>query len=378
MTDGPTDGPGEPLIEIEEIERFLLGSKRSLNRVQVAGKAGVDLDLAQELWGQLGFPHADDDDVAFTKADVTALKTTNELISMGILTPDSQAALVRTWGRSFARLAEWQVNLLAEVALEADPEDPGSQLGHLMDDVLPRVEKLQNYVWRRHLASAAGRLLGAPDGVGSTSTMAVSFVDIVGYTSQSKNLSDSALVDWVENFEDEMTRIVVELGGRIIKTIGDEVLFVTDDPRAAAEVALIVTEKGADDEDRFPDVRAGIAYGDVVSRLGDVFGPTVNIASRLTTVARPGTVLVDRGAYEAMSGPLAEDSTETVEMEAQDEGLGISKILERAADELAELSPYTKAGDYSFRRMPRRSVKGYARLEPWVLRRSRSATEGAD
>ena len=373
-----TDGPEEPLVEIEEIERALLGSKRSLTRVQVAGKAGVDLDLAQELWAQLGFPHAADDDVAFTKADVTALKATNELISMGILTPDSQAALVRTWGRSFARLAEWQVNLLAEVALEADPEDPGSQLEHLMDDVLPRVEKLQAYVWRRHLASAAGRLLGASDGVGSTSTMAVGFVDIVGYTSQSKNLSDSDLVDWVEHFEDEMTRIVVELDGRIIKTIGDEVLFVADDPRAAAEVALIVTEKGADEDDRFPDVRAGIAYGDVVNRLGDVYGPTVNIAARLTTVARPGTVLVDRGAYEALSGPVAEDSTDTVEMQAQGDGLGITKILERAADELAELSPYTKAGDYSFRRMPRRSVKGYARLEPWVLRRSRSATERSD
>ncbi|MGH3361646.1 MAG: adenylate/guanylate cyclase domain-containing protein [Nocardioides sp.] len=373
-----SDGPDEPLIEIADIERALLGSKRSLNRIQVADKAGVDLDLAQELWAQLGFPHAADDDVAFSKEDVTALKRTNELIAMGILTPDSQAALVRTWGRSFARLAEWQVNLLAEVALAADPEDPGTQLNQLMDEVLPRVEKLQNYVWRRHLASASSRLLGTADEVGSTSTMAVGFVDIVGYTSHSKHLTDRELVDWVDNFEDEMTRIVVELGGRIIKTIGDEVLFVTDDPRAAAEVALIVTERGSAEEDDFPNVRAGIAYGDVVSRLGDVFGPNVNIAARLTSVARPGTVLVDRGAYEALSGPLAEDSTETVEMSAGDDGPGISKILDRAAEELSELSPYTKAGDYRFRRMPRRSVKGYARLEPWVLRRSKGAVSESD
>lgn len=371
-------GPGEGLPAIADVERGLLGSERSLTRIQVAEQAGVDLDLAQELWQQLGFPHAADDDVAFTEQDVTALRMTDELIRMGILTPDSQAALVRTWGRSFARLAEWQVNLLAEVALAADPEDPGAQLTNLMDEVLPRVEKLQDYVWRRHLGSAAGRLLGHADEVGSTSKLAVVFVDIVGYTSQSKSLSDTELVDWVEHFEDEMARIVVELGGRIIKTIGDEVLFVTDDPRASAEVALIVTEKGADEEDKFPDVRAGIAYGDVVSRLGDVYGPTVNIASRLTTLARPGTVLVDRGAYEALTGPLAEDSTETVEMSVSDDAPSISKILDRAAEELAELSPYTKAGDYRFRRMPRRSVKGYSRLEPWVLRRAKSATQDAD
>ena len=109
-----------------------------------------------------------------------------------------------------------------------------------MDQVLPNVEELQAYIWRRHLASAANRLLGEAGSTASAprSTMAVGFVDIVGYTSQSKNLTDAELVDWVEYFEDEMTRAVVELGGRVIKTIGDEILFVADDPRAAAEVAL--------------------------------------------------------------------------------------------------------------------------------------------
>jgi adenylate cyclase len=241
--------------------------------------------------------------------------------------------------------------------------------------VLPRVEKLQAYIWRRHLAGAAGRLLSqaGEDGVGTTSTMAVGFVDIVGYTGQSKTLTDSELVHWVENFENEMTRTVVDLGGRVIKTIGDEVLFVADDPVAAAEVTLIVTERGEDPEDEFPRVRAGVAYGEVVSRLGDVYGPTVNIAARLTSVARPGKVLVDRGAYEVLSGPIAEDSVDTAELPAAEEETQLSKILDRAADELAQISPYTQAGDYRFRRLPRKSVKGYSRLEPWLLRRSKEA-----
>ncbi|HEX5861370.1 MAG TPA: adenylate/guanylate cyclase domain-containing protein [Nocardioides sp.] len=369
---GNTDGV-DPLDWIEEVERALLGSKRSFTRKEVAEKAGVPLEVAQELWQQLGFPRTADDDVAFTKEDLKALQRTNDLISLGILTPDSQSAMVRTWGRSFARLAEWQVNLLAEIAIAG--EHPQERLSELMDTVLPRVEKLQSYVWRRHLEGAASRRLAqvADEGPGTTSTMAVGFVDIVGYTGQSKTMSDSDLVHWVEYFENEMTRTVVDLGGRVIKTIGDEVLFVSEDPVAAAEVTLIVTERGEDDDDEFPRVRAGVAYGEVVSRLGDVYGPTVNIAARLTSVARPGSVLVDRGAHEVLSGPIAEDAVDTVEMPTADESLGLSKILDRAAEELAQISPYTQAGDYRLRRLPRKSVKGYSKLEPWLLRRSKEA-----
>jgi adenylate cyclase len=363
----------DPLDWIEEVERALLGSKRSFTRKEVADKAGVPIEVAEELWQQLGFPRTADDDVAFTKEDLKALQRTNDLISLGILTPESQAAMVRTWGRSFARLAEWQVNLLAEIAIAG--EHPQERLSELMDTVLPRVEKLQSYVWRRHLEGAASRRLAqvADEGPGTTSTLAVGFVDIVGYTGQSKTMSDNDLVHWVENFENEMTRTVVDLGGRVIKTIGDEVLFVSEDPVAAAEVSLIVTERGEDDDDEFPRVRAGVAYGEVVSRLGDVYGPTVNIAARLTSVARPGSVLVDRGAHEVLSGPIAEDSVDTVEMDTADESLGLSKILDRAAEELAQISPYTQAGDYRLRRLPRKSVKGYSKLEPWLLRRSKEA-----
>ena len=310
----------------ETVEELLLGAAPHLTRGQVADRAGVPLEVAEQLWRLLGFARAADDDVAFTDADVEALRLTHDLMELGILSPDSQAALVRTWGRSYARLAEWQTTLLADVATEGD--DPGRRLTELAGSVLPRVESLQSYIWRRHLASATGRAL-AVESTGTATDLAVCFVDIVDYTSQSKLLDEADLVGWLEHFENQATGMVVDHGARIIKTIGDEVLFVADEASAAAEVALLMTERRAMD-DRFPAVRAGIAYGAVVSRLGDVFGPTVNIAARLTSVARPGTVLADRGLH----------------------------------DELAEGSPY------SFRRTRRTSVKGYARLQPWALRRA--------
>jgi adenylate cyclase len=313
---------------LDAIEELILGEAPHLTRLQVTERAGVSLDVARELWRLLGFPEQDDDDVAFTEADVQALRYSHDLMKLGILSPERQAALVRTWGRSFARLAEWQTRLLTEVALESD--DPVDQITSLTEEVMPRLETLQNYVWRQHLAKASRRMM-TTESLGSDVTqLAVGFVDIVGFTSRSKELSDLELVTWIEYFEAECSAAVNDHGGRVIKNIGDEVLFVADDVAQAAEVALLLTGRGADEEDDFPSVRAGIAYGEVVARLGDVLGPTVNIASRLTSIARPGSVLVDDGGHDAL-----------VESEA-----------------------------FGFRKLRRTSVKGYERLQPWALRRA--------
>ncbi len=86
-------------------------------------------------------------------------------------------------------------------------------------------------------------------------------------------------------------------------------LLVADDVAAAADIALEMTRRGEDEDDRFPRVRAGIAFGPVVSRLGDVFGPTVNIAARLTSVAPPCTAVIDLGAYQALSGGRTSTTT---------------------------------------------------------------------
>lgn len=350
---------------LDDIERYLLGAHPSLTRQQVAEASGVPLDVAEELWGQLGFPHTDNDDIAFTERDVEALRATSELVTLGILQPDSQSALVRTWGRSFARLAEWQVGLLAGIAL-AD-EDPQARLDQLVSEVLPRVGDLQDYIWRRHLESAAQRLLPTVDSGSDQTPTAVVFVDIVGYTSQSKNLDETELVDLIEVFEDETTRAVVAAGGRVIKTIGDEVLFVVDDAWAATEVALTLTGRGEDEDDEFPRVRAGTAYGPITRRLGDVFGPTVNIASRLTSVARPGTVLVDRGAFDVLT-------SQDLPPDTAPDGTPLARLIDRAAEELAELSPFAEHGDLKFRRLRRVSVKGYRNLEPWSVRRGSTRT----
>ena len=319
------------------LEEHLLGERPRLTQHEVAAQAGVPLETANELWHLLGFAHVADDDPAFTDADVRALRLTSDLIRLGVLGQDRQDGLVRTWGRSFARLADWQVALLASVAAELGA-NPAEGLLAVSDEVMPRVEELQSYVWRRHLLSAGARLL-AEQTSGPTTTLAVCFVDIVGYTSRSRNLSDRELVGWLEAFESAVLELTVDRGGRIIKNIGDELLIVADSAAVMAEIAVELTRRGADPDDPFPAVRAGIAYGEVVTRLGDVFGPVVNIAARLTSVARPSAVLVDRGAYEELTG--------------------------RRDDADDESDQHT--GAYRFRRLRRVSVKGYSRLQVWAL-----------
>jgi adenylate cyclase len=218
-----------------------------------------------------------------------------------------------------------------------------------MDEIVPAIESLQSYVWRRHTLGVGARLLhsalresdageGDADGADSVvasevdddaTTMGVGFADIVNYTQQSRSLSRSELTHLIDEFESRALEIVSEHGGRIIKTIGDEILFVADDAAGIARIGLELIEEPERKGD-FPELRVGLAWGPALSRLGDVLGPVVNIASRLTSTSRPGRVLVDKALADELDG---DDS-------------------------------------FKLRRLRRTSVRGYRRLEPWGLQRA--------
>lgn len=323
------------------IRDLLLGQAPTLTRFDVVEQSGVDLATATALWRLLGFPRVADDAVAFTPLDVEALRESAELMRLGVVSMDSQAALIRTLARSFARLAEWQTQLITEIRLQSAATD--TEHLALVEEVLPKIEAFQDYIWRRHLASASQALIAGEDSAEAGELLAIGFVDIVGYTSQSKKLDQSELIEWIENFESAVTGVVIDHGGQVIKTIGDEALFVTTGAREAAEIALILTARGRDEDDDFPAVRAGLAYGNVVRRLGDVFGPTVNIASRLTSVARPGTVVADRGVHDVLCPDHAPDTT--------------------------------RAEDLALRRIPNVNVKGYGRFDCWAVRRTKASRQ---
>src|SRR5699024_2333773 len=122
---------------------------------------------------------------------------------------------------------------------------------------------------------------------------AVGFGDMVSYTVLSRTMSGSTLDQMVLRFEQTCAEIIVVGGGHLVKTVGDEVLFNAEAPEAVADIALALAQALSDDP-VLPSARVSVVWGRVLSRLGDIYGPTVNLAARLTALADPGTVIVDQ------------------------------------------------------------------------------------
>ena len=285
-------------------EETLLGGPRRYTRVQVSEATGVDRDRAHRLWMAMGFAEVGDDEAVFTDGDIEALRTWNALVESGRIAIEEEVPHARVMGQTLSRLAEWQAReVIARTGVLAPGEGgrpPGA--AGLADTLLPVIEHLQSYVWRRHLAAAYERILLAPPSELSAATMTVGFADIVGYTRTSRHSAIEDLAALLETFEEDTSEAVVGNHGRVVKMVGDEVLFVTDRPADAAEIALRLTSPGRP-ELGLPALRVGIAAGRVLTRFGDVYGPVVNLAARLTSLARPGTALVDAelaGALRAM------------------------------------------------------------------------------
>lgn len=287
---------------IARTEEFLLGGPMRYTRHQVCEQAGVPLDQARLVWRALGFATTADDDVVFTDADVAALRTVQVLVGTGAVEPADVAAIARLMGQSFYRLASTEGQFLLRRVLE-NPEALASEDSalDLVHRLAPAVGELQDYVWRRQMAAFLERLVtrAAADDEAAGQVMAVGFADMEGFTSRTRRSTEEELRDLLEEFERLTTDVVVQHGGHIVKAIGDEVLFIADRPVAAALIALGMRDAAAGSE-VVPDLRIGLAAGPVVMRMGDVFGSTVNIASRLTSLGRPGWILVDRGIAEAI------------------------------------------------------------------------------
>jgi adenylate cyclase len=288
---------GQPQPVGRQVERALLGGDRRYNRIQVTEAAGVSLDRARRLWMAMGFAEVGDDECVFTDGDVAALRVWNGLVDSGLVAQDDEASVARALSQPLSRLADWQAQEVLARARGLDT--PPDQLATLAEGLLPVIEGLQSYVWRRHLAAATGRALSATGDELSVRRSVVGFADIVGYTTTARHADIDELSALLEAFEKDATETIAAHRGRVVKTVGDEVLFVADEPADAAEIALHLADPARADAG-LPSLRVGMGMGQVLSRFGDVYGSVVNLAARLTALARPGTVLVDKELADAL------------------------------------------------------------------------------
>lgn len=284
---------GSSLAVVRQVRRAVLGARLRYTPVEISEAGGVDRELTRRLWRAMGFADVPDDEVAFSDEDLEALRRTSDLMARDGLEPADVLHLARVLGQASARMAESVVGFAIERVAEADPDRPApaSELLEELDDVVV-------YLLHRHLLDAVRRHLTERHGAEEGGTpLCVGFADLVGFTRLSQRLDERELAALVEGFEAAASDTVVVHGGRVVKMIGDEVMF-AGEPAGGVRTALELAE--AFDDPELPAVRVGLACGRVVTRAGDLFGPTVNLAARATALARPGSVLVSSDLFDVV------------------------------------------------------------------------------
>ncbi|MFC4054039.1 adenylate/guanylate cyclase domain-containing protein [Actinomadura syzygii] len=331
----------------KEIEELLLGGELRYNRVDAVRLAGVSREFSGRVWRAFGYPSMPDDAVAYTEGDVAALDRMRRLVDDGVLDEDGVIRLVRAFGQTMTRLAEWQVSLLrdmlAQEARDAASPEAVQTIVDVAEKHIGEFEPLVVHAWRRQLAAAGTRALAAAatrengDPAGRPLTT-VGFADMVSFTQVSRELEEIELARIVEWFEETAADIIASCGGRLVKTLGDEVLFSAETPEIGAEIALTVAA-AIQDETEVPDVRVGVAHGPVLPLMGDLFGTTVNLAARLTSLARPGSVVIDGELAGALEASTEFEVTRIVRRPVR--GLGIIQpyVLRRRRPGAAAVAP---------------------------------------
>jgi adenylate cyclase len=313
----PTGTMSAERLATKALEQRLLGGERKLRRREVAAGAGLSLLSARKLWRALGFPNLGDDDVAFTERDQSALSTIVDLVRAGKLTEEAAISVTRAIGQMTDRMVVWQIEALVEDMVHQQGVTDAVARKRLVNELPSLVDALEEmlvYSWRRQLNAGVQRLaVRAEAGLASSEegregdeddaplplARAVGFADLVSYTSLSRRMNEKTLAQLVQRFENKCAEIISVGGGRLVKTVGDEVLYIAETPAAGAEISLALSHAFNEDE-ILPQARVAMVWGRILSRLGDIYGPTVNLAARLTALADPGTVLVDSTTAAAL------------------------------------------------------------------------------
>ncbi len=283
---------GPPACWLAAVRRLL--GEPTLTGPEVAAAAGCSYEDARRLWQAMGLPPVPPGRRIFTDADVTIVRGVTAFMAEADVEPAVVTRITRVMGRSMAQVAEAFLMALRDRIARDSPsgsETVDERLAASVMRYVPATEPVLLHVWRHELLAGLLRLLGAVGERGEDHAVAVGFADLAGFTALAQQLDDPELAALVERFETLAYARIVERGGRVVKMIGDEILFAADDPNAAGEIALALVE-ACEADPLLPPLRVGVALGPVLAWEGDVYGPTVNLASRLVTMARPGTVLV--------------------------------------------------------------------------------------
>jgi len=281
------------------VER-VLGGRYTAEELEA--RTGLPASQMLRIRRLLGLPEPSPEDPVFGEEEVDAAESISLFLESG-LGEESIAEITRVLGEGMARLAATTAAAFVDAFLEpGDSEDEvAERFAMLAGQLTPAIDPVLRAAYKQHLAESVRRGMLSPaereaGEAGGAQEITVCFVDMVGFTRLGAELEARELGSLASRLA-ELATDVTEPPVRLVKTIGDAAMFVSPDPGAVVSVALSLLEavEAAD----LPSLRAGVASGTALQRAGDYYGHAVNLASRVTGAARPGSVLCTKEVRDA-------------------------------------------------------------------------------
>jgi adenylate cyclase len=297
------ESDGVPLDELREavaegrlalipLERALAPDQERFTFKQAAEAADLDEAFLADLVRALGLPMSKDEAI-FTSSDVEAAKTVSGFRAAGI-DDDSLLEITRVLGHSLSQVVAALRTTLAQAFFEeGDTEyDVATRWAVAARELNPILEDVVQYLLRAQQIAQLRQTVFDLAGLGTGSTkVAVAFADLAGFT----RLGEQVAADQLGSVAGRLTALATDRAQppvRLVKMIGDAAMLISNEPRALLDAVLDLLDAVEAEGEQFPPLRAGIASGEGLSRGGDWFGAPVNLASRITDKARPGSIVV--------------------------------------------------------------------------------------
>ncbi len=260
---------------------------------EAADRLGVSVEELTHAWHALGLSVSDGDQPVFSQVDIDGLAAWVAL--RAAVGDEATLTLLRVLGASMARLSEagsTAIRLgLPDIQMEySEDELTTARAYRAVGEFIPRLAVLMDAVFRHHTISARTYFEGVIRDNSASVICGIGFADLTGFTSLTQRLTPTELSALLVEFAAAVNDVVLADGGRVVKFIGDEVMWVSSTPEQLAKVALDLVEHPGAQEANL-QVRAGLGYGSVLAIGGDYFGTAVNLAARLVTAAAPGQIL---------------------------------------------------------------------------------------
>ena len=300
----------EGRLALLPVERVLTGKGPRYTSVEIAEKSGVEKDFLDRLWRAMGLAVADPDDPAYGEYDLEGARRIKTYREAGM--PDEALLEIsRVMGQGMASLAATIGNAFGETFLQAgDTErDLGMRYAEASRHLVPLLAPTLEHALRLHQREMVRQSviydveLESGEFVPDT-PITVAFADLVGFTKLGERIPPDEL-GAVAGRLGELAQEVVKPPARLVKTIGDAAMLVSRESEPLLAAALDLVEAADTEGEGFPQLRAGLAHGPALARSGDWYGRPVNLASRITDFALPGSVVAAKEVREETNGDYA-------------------------------------------------------------------------